>query len=181
MTWFVCPHEQCCWYASEGRREEGKTEQAKQKQYKHLTVCLLIFFSEKWIYQEHWQSKLSTSSGGRRRKFPDRCRGLTMHWLAVGWLGYCQWVVDIFFSLRVIKQSKNFFKKGVYSSLVDWLVRPLFLAPDQHSAYFSLAQGFNMLESIGWKLLLYVSLMQDQTQGSPVSATKLAVSLVEPH
>ena len=43
MTWFVCPHEQSCWYESEGRREEGKTEQAKQKQYTHLAVCLLIF------------------------------------------------------------------------------------------------------------------------------------------
>lgn len=58
MTWFVCPHEQCCWYESEGRREEGKTEQAKQKQYTHLTVCFLIFSvkseSTKNIGDENW-------------------------------------------------------------------------------------------------------------------------------
>lgn len=47
MTQFVCPRELCCCYASEGRREEEKTEQAKQKQYKHLTVCLLFFFQWK--------------------------------------------------------------------------------------------------------------------------------------
>lgn len=62
MTWFVYPCERCCWYASEGRRKEGKTEQAKQKQYKHLTACLLIYFlfflvkseSTKNIGSESW-------------------------------------------------------------------------------------------------------------------------------
>lgn len=92
MTWLVCI-----------RREErrGKTSRLDRNSINTwLYVFCFVFFSEKWIYQEHWQWKLSSSG---RRKFPG-CRGLT-----VGWLGYCQWVGAIFCFSEKWLNNLNFF------------------------------------------------------------------------
>lgn len=56
---FVCPCEQCCCCTSEGGREEGQSKLNRNSINTWLYVYL-FFSSEKWIYQEPWQWKLST-------------------------------------------------------------------------------------------------------------------------
>lgn len=109
ITRFVCPCEQWCCCTSEGGREEGQSKLNRNSINTWLYVYL-FFSSEKWIYQEPWQWKLSTFFWKKNVK-TSRQLQQTLHWWTVGWLGYCQWVMVEFF--LCMKNKLNSFKKCI--------------------------------------------------------------------
>lgn len=115
----------CLWavlWVGEKREKQNRLNKNRINTWLYVFFVSFFFFSsKKWIYQEHWQWKLSASGG---RKCPD-CRGLCIDQMLRDWCIVSGWVQFLFF-WKVIKQSKKMFK-DVFSNLLSWFTRSLFL------------------------------------------------------